>query len=67
MKHRKVEKYDEICLSRDIDELLLFFSKFIHEELGSKTDAVRHRHFQNADLQITVKDLWTQWQDSAGK
>ncbi|CAF0756162.1 unnamed protein product [Adineta ricciae] len=34
---------------------------FIHEELESKTDSVRHRRFQKADLQITIEDLWTQW------
>ncbi|CAF3645110.1 unnamed protein product [Rotaria sp. Silwood1] len=37
---------------------------FIHEELESKTDSVRHRRFQNADLQITFDDLWTQWKNN---
>ena len=27
---------------------------------------VRHHRFQNADLQITMEDLWTQWKNSAG-
>jgi len=43
-----------------------FFLKFIHEELESKTDSVRHRRFQNADLQITFDDLWTQWKNNPG-
>jgi len=42
------------------------FLKFIHEELESKTDSVRHRRFQNADLQITFDDLWTQWKNNPG-
>ncbi|CAF2070722.1 unnamed protein product [Rotaria magnacalcarata] len=37
---------------------------FIHEELESKTDSIRHRRFQNADLQITFDDLWTQWKNN---
>ncbi|CAF2596650.1 unnamed protein product [Rotaria sp. Silwood2] len=37
---------------------------FIHEELESKTDSVRHRRFQNDDLQITFDDLWTQWKNN---
>ncbi|CAF1159111.1 unnamed protein product [Adineta steineri] len=37
---------------------------FIHEELQSKTDSVRHRRFQKADLQITFDDLWTQWKNN---
>ncbi len=40
--------------------------QFIHEELESKTDSVRHRRFQNADLQITFDDLWTQWKNNPG-
>ncbi|CAF1099606.1 unnamed protein product [Adineta ricciae] len=39
-------------------------SDFIKEELESNTDAIRHRHFQNADTQITFNDLWSQWQNS---
>ncbi|UJR33378.1 hypothetical protein I4U23_020826 [Adineta vaga] len=39
-------------------------SDFIKEELESKTDAIRHRRFQNTDTQITFNDLWTQWQQS---
>ncbi|CAF4511083.1 unnamed protein product, partial [Didymodactylos carnosus] len=38
---------------------------FIQEELESKTDAERHKKFQNADLHITVDDLWRQWHQSA--
>ena len=41
--------------------------QFIKEELESNTDAIRHRHFQNADTQITFNDLWSQWQNSIGK
>jgi len=40
-------------------------SGFIEEELESKTDVVRHHRFQNADLQITLDDLWNQWKTSA--
>lgn len=39
---------------------------FIKEELESNTDIERHKQFQNADLQITFEDLWTQWQHSVG-
>ncbi|CAF0896732.1 unnamed protein product [Adineta steineri] len=39
-------------------------SEFIQEELGSKTDAIRYRNFQSADLQITYNDLWIQWHQS---
>ncbi|CAF0721856.1 unnamed protein product [Didymodactylos carnosus] len=40
-------------------------SEFITEELESKTDAERHKQFQDADLHITVEDLWHQWHNSA--
>ncbi|CAF0741682.1 unnamed protein product [Rotaria sordida] len=40
-------------------------SDFIKEELESNTDSIRHRQFQDANLQITFKDLWTQWEKSA--
>ncbi|CAF4105810.1 unnamed protein product, partial [Rotaria sp. Silwood2] len=38
---------------------------FIKEELESNTDSIRHRQFQDANLQITFHDLWTQWDKSA--
>lgn len=41
--------------------------QFIREELESNADAVRHRHFQSDDIQITFNDLWTQWQHSHGR
>ncbi|CAF1297206.1 unnamed protein product [Rotaria magnacalcarata] len=40
-------------------------SDFIKEELESQADSIRHRHFQNATIQITLNDLWMQWQKSA--
>jgi len=35
---------------------------FIHVEMESHPDAIRHKKFHNLDIHMTFDDLWTQWQ-----
>ncbi|CAF1099642.1 unnamed protein product [Adineta ricciae] len=37
---------------------------FIQDELEFKTDAIRHKQFQNINVYITFDDLWAQWQNN---
>ena len=53
--------------SRSIISSLSIGFQFIKEELESMTDAVRHKHFQSINVQITFDDLWTQWQSNPGR
>jgi hypothetical protein len=51
---------------RSTASIMTIVFQFIKEELESKTDASRHHHFQSANLQITLDDLWKQWKNNAG-